>query len=102
MENTDRLTLTSLPEQYREALRFCGKASGRDCDKFKEAGLTCATTENGAPYPAEGELVLVCKKLYADDLKESCFLDPAMVERFYPQKDFHRFYVCEIEQVLVK
>lgn len=102
LENTDHLTLTSLPEEYREALRFCGKASGRDCDKFREAGLTCATTESGTPYPAEGELVLVCKKLYADDLKESSFLDPSLVERFYPQKDFHRFYVCEIEQVLVK
>ena len=102
LEKTDRLTLTSMPDGYREALNFCGKASGRDCDKFKEAGLTCATAENGAPYPAEGKMVLVCKKLYADDIKESCFLDAAFAEQFYPQKDYHRFYVCEIEQVLVK
>ena len=102
LEKTDTLTLTSMPEGYRDALNFCGKASGRDGDKFAAAGLTCAFAENGAPYPAEGKTVLVCKKLYADDLKEACFLDPAMAEQFYPQKDYHRFYVCEIEQVLVK
>ena len=102
LENTDRLTLTNLPDEYRDALKFCGSASGRDCDKFEKAGLTCAFAKNGAPYPAEGELVLVCRKLYVDDLKESSFLDPTMAEQFYPQKDFHRFYICEIEEVLIK
>lgn len=102
LEQTDRLTLTSMPDGYRDVLNLCGRTSGRDGDKFKAAGLTCALSENGAPYPAEGATVLVCKKLYADDIKEPCFIDPAMAEQFYPQKDYHRFYVCEIEQVLAK
>ncbi len=102
LEKTDRLTLTALPEDYRAAMNFCGRTSGRDCDKFKEAGLTCAFTEEGAPYAAEGETVLVCKKLYADDIRESAFVDMSLIEKVYAQGDFHRFYVCEIERVLVK
>ena len=102
LEKTDRLTLTALSEEYRAAMSFCGRASGRDCDKFKETGLTCVFTEEGAPYVAEGETVLVCKKLYADDIRESAFVDTSLIEKVYAQKDFHRFYVCEIEQVLVK
>lgn len=102
LEKTDRLTLTALPEDYRAAMNFCGRTSGRDCDKFKEAGLTCAFTEEGAPYAAEGETVLVCKKLYADDIRESAFVDTSLIEKVYAQGDFHRFYVCEIERVLVK
>lgn len=102
LEKTDRLTLTALPEDYRAAMNFCGRTSGRDCDKFKEAGLTCTFTEEGAPYAAEGETVLVCKKLYADDIRESAFVDTSLIEKVYAQGDFHRFYVCEIERVLVK
>ena len=102
LEKTDRLTLTALSEDYRAAMTFCGRASGRDCDKFKEAGLTCAFTEEGTPYVAEGETILVCKKLYADDIRESAFVDTSLIEKVYAEKDFHRFYVCEIEKVLVK
>ena len=101
LENTDHLTLTVLPEGYRDALNLCGKISGRDGDKFEKAGLTVANAKNGAPYPAEGKLVLSCKKLYADDIREDAFIDPKLVNQFYNQRDFHRFYVCEIEQVLI-
>ena len=99
VEQATHLTLSFLPEQYRQALSWCGSHSGRDGDKFKACGLTCSTTDSGVPYPAEADLVLVCRKLYADDLKESAFLDPALFSN-YPAKDFHRFYICEIEQAL--
>ncbi len=100
-EAADRFTLANLPDSYRQALTFCGRASGRDVDKFKETGLTCLQTESGAPYPAEATRVLVCRKLYADDLREEAFLDREVMDRSYPARDFHRFYVCEIEEVLV-
>ncbi len=101
VESADRLTLAFLPEDYREALRYCGTHSGRDGDKFKAAGLTCVQTDEGVPYPKEASLVLVCRKLYVDDLRESAFLDPSLLSH-YPQKDYHRFYICEIERVLEK
>ena len=102
MEDTDTLTLSFFPAgEQREALRYCGTKSGRDGDKFAATGLTVARTVEGTPYVKEANLVLVCRKLYADDLKEGSFLLPEPL-RNYPAKDYHRFYICEITDVLVR
>ena len=102
-EKADRMTFAFFDETYRKELQYCGSHSGRDGDKFAATGLTPAFTEgeNPVPYPAEARLVLVCRKLYADDLKEGCFIDPALLSN-YKAKDYHRFYVCEIEDVLIR
>ncbi len=100
-EKSERLSLAFLGEEYRSALTYCGRNSGRDGNKFSAAGLTCAATEEGVPYPAEAETVLICRKLYADDLKKASFIDPSLLSN-YTADDFHRVYICEIEQVLVK
>lgn len=102
-EKSDTLTLSFLPDSdaYRAALKYCGSKSGREGDKFAATGLTVAKTTEGTPYPAEARLVLVCRKLYADDLKENAFIDPEMLKH-YAAKDYHRFYICEITEVLVK
>ena len=98
VEAAERLTLSFLPEQYRPALSWCGSHSGRDGDKFAGAGLTCLY-DTGVPYPAEASLVLVCRKLYADDIRQSAFLDSSLLSN-YTNGDYHRFYICEIERVL--
>ncbi|MBE6589057.1 MAG: flavin reductase family protein [Ruminococcaceae bacterium] len=98
-ETHDRLSLSFFDGGYRDALTLCGRLSGRDVDKFAAAGLTLACTDDGVPYPEEASLVLVCKKLYVDDLKKSSFLDESLLSN-YPADDFHRVYVCEIEKVL--
>ena len=96
-EKQDYFTLTFFaPGEQREALSLCGTKSGRDMDKFAAAGLTPAFADCGAPYAAEGELVLVCRKLYAQNMEEDCFLDQAVMEKCYPEKDYHRMYVGEI------
>ncbi len=102
VEEADRLTLTFFGEEWRSALRLCGTKSGRDMDKIAEAGLTVTHTENGVPYFEEAKTVVVCRKLYADWLKPECFLDKAVMEKSYPREDYHEFFICEIEQVLVK
>lgn len=97
LEQKERLSLSFLPEQYRAALRLCGSKSGRDTDKFKAAGLTpCFYRET--PYVGEARLVLLCKKLYADDLKKAAFLAPELLKH-YTENDFHRMYICEIEEI---
>ena len=97
-ETHDRLSLAFFDESYREALRYFGTKSGRDGDKFAATGLTRACHPTlGTPYPAQARLVLFCRKLYVDDLKKANFLDPAMLAH-YEANDFHRFYVCEIEE----
>jgi len=96
-EKQDYFTLTFFaPGEQREALSLCGTKSGRDMDKIRAAGLTPAFAQCGAPYVAEGELVLVCRKLYVQNMEEDCFLDRAVMEKYYPEKDYHRMYVGEI------
>ena len=100
VEGEDRLSFAFLGEEHRDALRLCGRESGRDCDKLALAGLHSELV-GGVPVISEARLVLVCKKLYADDLKKECFIDPALLSN-YAANDFHRMYVCEIEKAYIK
>lgn len=96
-DRCDHFTLTFFPQgEYREALALCGSKSGRDLDKFAACGLTVAHAACGAPYVDQGDLVLVCRKLYRQEMDPGAFLDAELVERNYPQKDFHTMYVGEI------
>ena len=79
--------------------KICGSKSGRDIDKTAALGLT-PVYENGAVYFKEAELVIVCKKLYADAIKPECFIDPA-VNNFYTARDYHEFFIGEIVKVYV-
>ena len=97
-EREERLSLSFFDGERREALAFCGKASGRDCDKIAEAGLSTEFYGN-TPYIAEAKYVLICHKIYVDDIREDKFLTSELL-RHYPIKDYHRVYVCEIETVL--
>lgn len=99
-ENEERFSLCFLDEEYRGAHAICGKKSGRDCDKLAEAGLS-TETEDGVPVISESRMALVCKKLYADDIKESAFIDRSLLAN-YAAGDYHRMYILEIQKVLVK
>lgn len=101
MENNDYYTMSFFDEEYRDALKFCGSKSGRDYDKVKETGLTPKFTENGVPYFEEAKLVLVCKKLYAQDLNKESIIDNESVDKWY-NNDFHKMYISEIVKVLSK
>ena len=100
VEQNERLSLAFLGEEYREALKLCGARSGRDCDKLAEAGLS-AVTVDGVPMIREASLLLSCRKLYVDDLREASFLDPSLLAN-YKNGDYHRVYVCEIEHAYLK
>jgi flavin reductase (DIM6/NTAB) family NADH-FMN oxidoreductase RutF len=95
-------TLSFFTERYRSVLQFCGSRSGRDCDKVAETGLTVMETERGNVIFEEARLVLECRKIYQDDLKKKNFLIPEVARKNYPKDDFHRFYMGEIVNVLVR
>ncbi|MBQ9080399.1 MAG: flavin reductase family protein [Clostridia bacterium] len=97
-EKSDKLSLSFFGKDMRGALALCGRESGRDTDKFAATGLNVAYCDD-TPYIAEAHDVLICRKLYADDLREDSFIDRKLLEH-YPIKDYHRVYVCEIEKVL--
>ena len=101
-EKKDEFTLSFFDEKYRHALNVCGSVSGRDVNKVQESGLTPYFTEAGNPAFEEATLVLECKKLYTDFLKEEAFLDKKIVDSQYGQKDFDKVYVAEIVHAWVK
>ena len=101
LEKNGMFTMSFFDEEYRKALQICGTKSGRDTDKVAETGLTPAFTGDGVPYFEEARLVLVCKKLYAQDLNEDSIVEEA-VKGNYNGSDYHRMYVSEIVSVLKK
>ncbi len=46
--------------------------------------------------------MLICRKLYAQDLKPECFVEKALDGKNYPNHDYHRMYIGEIVSVLQK
>ena len=101
VERNDLFTLSFFPEEYRDALKFCGSRSGRDYDKAKETGLTPVYLDGTTAF-SQAERILVCKKLYVSELHPGGFLDKTLDEAYYPNKDHHKLFVAEIVKVLEK
>lgn len=102
LDREEFFTLSFFDEAYRRELSLCGSKSGREVDKVKECGFTVMEAECGAPYFAEAELVLVCRKAYWQDMDPAHFLDPEIDNKWYPGKDYHRIFIGEIVEALRK
>lgn len=103
IDGSDTLSLTFYDEKYRDTLSYMGRVSGRDEEKIAEAGLnTVVDADSNTPYFKEAKTVLICRKMYAQELQSECFIDQEANEKWYPQKDYHTMYVCEIKKILVR
>ncbi|NCB62288.1 MAG: flavin reductase family protein [Clostridia bacterium] len=102
VEREDFFTLSFFGAEYRRQLALCGAKSGRDIDKVKECGFTVVAGAGDAPYFEEAELVLVCRKLYRQEILPECFADPALDGENYPEKDYHRMFIGEIVEAWKK
>ena len=101
IDGSDTFSITILPDGYRDTLNYFGSVSGRDEDKIAKSGLTVKKCEN-TPYFAEGKLVLICRKMFAQEIKAESFIDKEALEKWYPNNDLHTLYVAEIVKVLEK
>lgn len=99
MDRADYYTL-SFFGQDKAVHAVCGKQSGREVDKAAATGLVPVFADHSV-YFEQARLVLVCKKLYVQDLDEACFVDSSLLDRWYPEKDYHRMYTGEIVKVLI-
>ena len=103
MENHDYFTVAVIPADRRDIMKLCGSKSGREVDKAAQCGLTTAYGAGDAPYFEQAELVLVCKKLYAQDLDASHITDGGPIESFYGKAGgWHRLYIGEVVEAYSK
>ncbi len=99
VDREELYTLCFFSKDYKQQLGYLGSHSGRDEDKVAKVSFTPVFGE-GYTYFKEASLVLVCRKLYQAPILEAGFLDKAVLEDCYPQRDFHDMYIGEIVKVL--
>lgn len=100
MEKNELFTLSFFGSEYKDALKICGRKSGRDCNKIKEAGLT-PIFKDDAPCFEEAKIVLICKKIYSRFISPECMIDKSL-EKNYENKDYHKMFIGEILKCLVR
>ena len=101
-EKHDYFTVSVLPADAKKIMAFCGSKSGRAVDKLKECGLTLCYGEGEAPFFEEAELVLVCKKIYQQDLDPAGVLEGKGILPFYEKGGWHRMYAGRVEEAYLK
>lgn len=101
LENNDYFTLSFYDAEYHSALAFCGSKSGKDVDKVSETGLTPDFVDS-VPYFEEAKLVLVCRKVAKGEFTPQQISDKTIIDKQYPNNDFHYIYYGAIEKVLIK
>ena len=111
MEEADYFTLSFFPDKYKKALNILGTKSGRNTDKVAESGMTVfdlseinKTDEikNKTVSFEESDTIMICKKVYYQDINPSNFTDENMDKSNYPIKDYHRMYFGEIIGCYIK
>lgn len=94
MESNEYFTASFFDEEYRDALKFCGSHSGRDCDKAKETGLVPCEIDGSVAFE-QAKIVFVCRKIYTKDMAEDDFLDKSLLS-FYEKDPYHKTFIGEI------
>lgn len=103
IEKSNEFTI-SIPmnEQMKDALAICGTKSGRDVDKFKEAGMkTAASNKVEAPVIDGCNLYYECKVVFKQEMDLEK-LDEELKNKFYGSNDIHTMYYGEIVDCYVK
>lgn len=99
IEKSDYFTLSFYGDR-KDIHKICGSKSGREVDKTEKTGLTPVKSEKYV-YFKEARMVLVVKKQFMLRMNEENFLDKSIIEKWYPEKDYHNLIIGKIEKVLV-
>ena len=98
--------VVNLPtEPLTRAVDWCGVKSGRDVDKVKACGLTVRWGAGDTPFFDEAEWVLVCRKLYAQDMDPACVLGEGEIEiliHLHMGQESAQAYGCDLTYDYVK
>lgn len=101
IDEQEQFSLTFFDEPYRKDLTYLGRVSGKQQNKMLETNLTALFFED-IPYFHEARVVMFCRNLYKEYLKEQSFLFPETVDKNYPLRDLHMMYISEITSMWIK
>lgn len=102
VDENEYFSLSFLPEEYRSSLKYCGANSGYNVeDKVAQSGLTTVMLD-GVPAFEEAETVLICKKLFCQQIEADAFVDKSLCDTNYASGDFHYAYIGEIVKAYKK
>ncbi|MCM1577582.1 MAG: flavin reductase [Ruminococcus sp.] len=99
VEKNPLFTVSFFDEQHRDALKFCGSHSGRDCDKAFETGLTPFGTDGTTAFE-EANMIFICRKLYCKDMDAAALIPEE--SGLFGSEAPHKEFIGEIVKVLVK
>ena len=81
---------------------YLGTVSGRDEDKISKSNLTIKHSDN-TPYFEEANTVIICRKLYVQDMKHESFIaNEVDIKKMYPEGKFHTLYIAEIKEIFIR
>ena len=95
IDENEFFTLSFYPADERKALAFCGSNSGRDVDKCEKTGLVPMSVGSSVAFE-QAERVLLCRKLYSQEMTSAGFFDQSIVSEQYRLDDLHTAYYGEI------
>ena len=101
IDNGDFFSISFLGKDYKDALSYCGSHSGRNEDKFANAGLSLGY-KHSIPYVDEANLVMLCQKMSATKITEDSFIAPEIKEKWYKDGDMHTMYIAEIIEIIAR
>lgn len=100
MENSQDFTISAFAHDYKDKLLLCGTKSGRDIDKVSECNFSMIPSKKiTSPGFDDAQLIIECRKLFANDIMEPGFSDPSIISAQYPAKDFHRMFYGEVVHI---
>lgn len=95
LDAEDTFSLSFLDKEYKEILNYLGSVSGRAEDKIAKSGLTLDHFHN-TPFFLEATNVLICKKLYVQQMNSDSILEERFKSTFYLNDDYHYLYIAEV------
>jgi len=96
MEATEDFTVNVMSPEFKQAVSFWGKASGRDQDKWAKTGLLPTPSRHlRSPIVEQGILHFECRTVHRHDLVPAN-LAPEIGHAFYASGDHHKVYYGQI------
>ena len=101
IDSSSTFSLCFFDKEYKKTLAYLGSVSGKDENKIEKSNLTINHIKD-TPYFEEASMVIICKKLYAQELKPECFIEKEVDSNTYTDKDYHTMYISEILKIYTK